>query len=306
MISILIQKILSMALMMALGTLLVKLKLLKSSDSRVLSIVTIYLIMPCIILTAFQIESTKDTREGLALALVAAVLIHVGMFLFMIPARKIWKLDAVEELSIFFPNCGALIVPLVIEVLGPSYVLYMSPFLVVHLFLLWSYGNTVISGENALSVRKILTNFNFISILAGLFLLFSGYRFPPVIADTMSSFSSMAGPMTMLVAGMLLGGMDLKEQLRNKRLWLVTALRLIVVPVLAVLFLKYSGIREFTSDGTSVVMVTLLAIIGPSASTLTQLAQVYDKDAEMAGAINVLTTMLCIVTMPLMIWLYQL
>ena len=46
-------------------------------------------------------------------------------------------------------------------------------------------------------------------------------------------------------------------------------------------------------------------ICTPSASTLTQMAQVYGKDADYASAINVVTTLLCIVTMPLMVALYQ-
>ena len=49
----------------------------------------------------------------------------------------------------------------------------------------------------------------------------------------------------------------------------------------------------------------MLAICTPSASTLTQMAQVYGKDADYASAINVVTTLLCIVTMPLMVALYQ-
>ena len=52
-------------------------------------------------------------------------------------------------------------------------------------------------------------------------------------------------------------------------------------------------------------LVSRFAICTPSASTLTQMAQVYGKDADYASAINVVTTLLCIVTMPLMVALYQ-
>ena len=52
-------------------------------------------------------------------------------------------------------------------------------------------------------------------------------------------------------------------------------------------------------------MITLLAMTTPSASTVTQMAQVYGKDADYASAINVVTTLCCIFTMPLMVTLYQ-
>ena len=57
--------------------------------------------------------------------------------------------------------------------------------------------------------------------------------------------------------------------------------------------------------GQTILLITLLATITPSASTITQMAQVYGKGADYASAINVATTLLCIVTMPLMVMVYQ-
>jgi len=70
-------------------------------------------------------------------------------------------------------------------------------------------------------------------------------------------------------------------------------------------FLKYSGIAGLADNGERILLVTLLATMTPSASTITQMAQVYGRDADYASAINVTTTLLCIVTMPVMIMLYQ-
>ncbi len=52
--------------------------------------------------------------------------------------------------------------------------------------------------------------------------------------------------------------------------------------------------------------MTLLAAAAPSASTINQMAQIYNHDAGYASAINVTTILLCIVTMPTMVALYQL
>ena len=65
-------------------------------------------------------------------------------------------------------------------------------------------------------------------------------------------------------------------------------------------FKKMSGILFLC------MLVSLLATCTPSASTITQMAQIYGKDADYASAINVVTTLLCIFTMPLMVALYQL
>ena len=99
--------------------------------------------------------------------------------------------------------------------------------------------------------------------------------------------------------------MDLKKLLSYHRLWWITLLRLVGIPLIGIVLLKYSSLAALVPEGRTILLVTLLAICTPSASTLTQMAQVYGKDADYASAINVVTTLLCIVTMPLMVALYQ-
>ena len=52
-------------------------------------------------------------------------------------------------------------------------------------------------------------------------------------------------------------------------------------------------------------LIVFLAVITPSASTVTQMCQVYGNDSKYASAVNVMTTLLAIVTMPLMVLLFQ-
>ena len=87
---ILTKKIISMAVMMLLGFLMVRLKLLKGSDSKVLSTVSLYIIMPCVLISSFQVEFTKEVREGILLALGAAVLVHAVLILVNEPMKR-WR-----------------------------------------------------------------------------------------------------------------------------------------------------------------------------------------------------------------------
>ena len=63
MILILIEKIISLFFIMLLGVLLVKSRILNAQDSRILSTLCIYLIMPCVILEAFQVNYTEEIRN---------------------------------------------------------------------------------------------------------------------------------------------------------------------------------------------------------------------------------------------------
>jgi predicted permease len=80
---------------------------------------------------------------------------------------------------------------------------------------------------------------------------------------------------------------------------------MIVCPAMVVLLLKFSGMATLLPDGKMILLISLLATITPSASTIAQMAQIYGKNGEYASVINVVTTIICIVTMPLMVWLYQ-
>lgn len=303
--AILAKKILSLFLVMGLGFVLVKKKILKAEDSKVMSVVSLYLIIPCVILSAFQVEYTEQIRDGLLLAFAASVLLHVGLILATEVFGKVFHLDALEKVSIIYPNAGNLIMPIVMAVLGDEWVIYASAFMSVQLILLWSHGKMTLCGEKKVDFKKIFTNVNMIAIMIGIVLFFGKLRFPRIMQDSIEMVGNMVGPIAMIITGMLIAGMSFKKIFSYKRIWLVTALRLIVVPVFCVLFLKYSGLAGMVPEGETILLITLLPAITPPASTLTQMAQIYGKDADYASAINVVATLLCIVTMPLMVMLYQ-
>ena len=306
MIIVLVNKIISLSLVMAMGWLLVKCGLLKSENSKVITTISMYLIMPCMILSAFQVDCTQEVRDGLFLAVIAAIIIHIIFIVLNIPLRKLLKLDVVEQSSVIYSNAGNLIIPLVTAILGKEWVIYTSAFIVVQLTLLWSHGKSLLCREKGFSLKKILLNINMITIAIGVIMFFTGLRLPPLINDTVDTVGGMIGPISMLIMGMVIGGLKLREILSYKRILIPTFLRLIIIPLIILPFLKYSGIASLASNGKSVLLITLLAVAAPSATSITQMSQLYGCDDKYACAINVITTILCIGSFPLMVFLYQL
>ena len=234
--------------------------------------------------------------HGLLLALAAAVLLHVGIIVVVNLLGHALHLDAVEKASMIYSNAGNLIIPIVTAVLGKEWVIYSSAFLSVQLFLLWSHAKSMLCGEKSFELKKVLTNINMIAILAGAALFLLHIQLPAVIEDSLDMVGSAIGPISMIILGMLMAGMNFKKILGYRRLWLVTALRLVGIPLAAVALLKLSGLAHLVPDGQTILLVSLLATCTPSASTITQMAQIYGKDADYASAINVVTTLLCIFT----------
>jgi predicted permease len=285
--------------------LLVRLGLLKGEDSRVLSTLSLYLIMPCVILSSFQIDQTEELRQGLGLAVGAAVVSHILLIAVTDLLRRPLNLQPVERASIVYSNAGNLIIPLVTSILGQEWVIYSSAYVSVQLVLLWTHGIATLQGKAAADLRKIVTNPNLIAILVGLVLFATGLRFPSPVEDAVTSLGAMLGPAAMLTTGMLIGGMEGRSLLRYQRVWLIALLRLVVCPLLCLGVLWLTGAKGLLPAAGEILLVTMLATMTPSASSITQMAQVYGGDASYAGVINVVSTLLCIITMPCMVLLYQ-
>ena len=305
-IGILIGKIAALFIVLFLGFLLVKCGIYKVNDSQILSRLCIYLAVPCSILSAFQVTYTPSIRSGLLLAVGAAILVHIVLITLFAILGPILHLNSIEKASIIYSNAGNLVIPLVSSILGADWVIYSSAYVSVQLFLLWSHGKMIICGETKPDLKKILTNVNMITILFGVLLFVTQISLPGPVDSAVRSLGAMIGPLAMLIAGMLIAGTTPKEVLSYPHIALVTLLRLVGVPLLTISLLKFSGLASLAENGRQILLVTLLATITPSASTITQMAQVYGKDARYAGAINVITTLLCMISMPIMVYLYQL
>lgn len=302
----LFEQILTLFIMMGCGFALVRMKLMKTTDSKVISTLSVYLIMPCVSLNAFQIDYTPDILEGFLMALGIALVIHVLFFLFCGFLKKAFHMTEVERLSVIYPNAGNLVIPLVAALFGDEWVIYASAFTSVQLFWQWTHANSVMSRQPGFNLKKIITNINLIAILIGLCMFLMKIKFPFVVGTVVKNMSSMIGPISMIMIGMMIGGQKLKSIFDNKRIYLVAAFRLLIAPLIGMLVLKAAGILfDFEAEKT-ILTIVFLACITPVSATTTQLSQLHNNEVEYCSAINVLTTLLCIITMPVMISLFDL
>ena len=172
--------------------------------------------------------------------------------------------------------------------------------------LLWTHASACLQGSGRLEWRKLLTNVNLIAIAAGALLYLLHISLPAPITSTLSSVGNMIGPMGMLLAGMAIAEVPLKKVFCTPRNYLPVFLRLLGVPLVIVLLLWAVHASLWIPDGKSILMTVYLSAITPACATVTSMAQLYDRDASHSSAIYVLSTLLSILTMPLMIGLFEL
>ncbi|MBQ2966727.1 MAG: AEC family transporter [Clostridia bacterium] len=303
--TLLLYKILQLALVMLLGFMLVKLRLIKTEDSTALSKISLYLLMPAAILNAFDVERTQEITKGLILAFAVAIVVHILLLIFDRIYLKLFKGTSTERASIIYSNAANLIIPIVSYVLGEEWVIYSCAFMSVQLIFLWTHGIQIFSSSEKISFRKILLNVNLIAIVIGGLLMFFGIRLPKFAKEVTSSLGSMIGTVGMLIAGILAANVDFKKMLKNKRLYLVLFMRMLVCPFLVLLLIKIIRANIDIVNADKILLISLLAAITPTAATIMQFAQIYKKDADFATAVNIVTTLVCIFSMPLFVLLYQ-
>lgn len=306
MISILLaKKIAEFFIFIILGFLIVRCNILKSIDSEVVTKLCIYLMTPAIIINAFQIDATGNVIKGLILAVFNAVIIHIVCIIIAKLYGRLTNATEVERASIIYSNGGNLIVPIVGSVLGDEWVVYSAAFVAVFNIFVWTHGRGMFAKEDGIPWKKILLNVNIISIGVGLFMLVFGFKFTGLASSVIASLADMVGPVSMIIVGMVLGGMKVQNIFSNNRIWGVICMRLIICPLVILLIMSLLPVESFVSGGDTVMLVSFLAACAPCAATINQFAILYSKNAEYASAINILSTLLCILTMPIMVYLFQ-
>ena len=302
---LLMEEIIKLFVIMFMGYAVVKAGLMKSSESKSVSVIMVYLVIPCVILNAFQVEYTPDVQKGLLLACAAAVAVHILFLLLTAILKKPLHLDVIERATIIYSNAGILVIPLVQELLGQEYVIYSSAYIDVQLILIWTHCKNMLCEEDKLEWKKVLLNVNIISIIAGVVLFIFRIQLPSGAQDVLNMMNNMIGPLGMLLAGMVIAEVPLKTVFTRKRIYLSAALRLFIYSVFVLGLMKVIQTFASIQDSKQILLTVYLASITPACATVTSMAQLYDKDAAYSSSLYVLTTLLSIATMPVMVGLFE-
>ena len=280
---LLMEEIAKLFAIMLMGYAVVKAGLMKSSESKSISVVMVYLVIPCVILNAFQVEYTPDVQKGLLLACVAAVLVHILFLMLTAILKNILHLDVIERAT----------------------VIYSSAYIAVQLILIWTHCKNMLCEEDKLEWKKVFLNVNIISIIVGVVLFICRVQLPSGVQDVMNMMNNMIGPIGMLLAGMVIAEVPLRTVFTKKRNYVSTVLRLIIYPIFVLILMKVINTFAGINDSKQILLTVYLASVTPACATVTSMAQLYDKDAAYASSLYVLTTLLSIATMPVMVGLYE-
>lgn len=286
-----------MSMLALTGVICYRKKLVDEKVNQSLSDLVLTVFTPVLLFTSFQ----KDYDSSLLYGLVTAVSLSLISFLVIWLIAKLVTRGqnadtaCVEQIAIIYSNCGFIGIPMAQGIFGTDGVLYMTAYVAVANFLLWTHGVIVMSGQADLkSVCRVFLAPTILSICLGVFCFFMQIRIPPILEEPLEMIANINTPMAMIVAGINIARTDLKRMATVLRLYWMSAVRLLIMPgALILLFRLLPG-----SDMVKTVMI--MASACPSGVTGTLFALRYGKDAVYASGIFALSTILSVVTIPLM------
>lgn len=297
---LLLQQMSVLFIFMILGYMCGKLKVLPDASAKSVSWIVVNIANPALILSASMSDEKMLQGEQLLKAFGIAILVFLFLIiisLFLPFLLRVPKEDkGVFRVMTIFSNIGFMGFPVVSAVYGETALMYASLFLFPYSILIYTYGIMAMRKETdaqgGLQWKKIF-NVGVIACVLSVCLYIADVSMPTMVKTTVMDLSKLTAPLSMIVIGQSMTHFKLGKLFTDVRLLLFSALKLIMIPILGILLLKL-----LISD-TMILGVCLIMLATPVGSMTAMLAQQYDGNYEMASRGVALTTLLSVVTIPL-------
>ena len=297
-ISILLRQIAIMALLMAVGILLSRRGFLSPQGTKDLGAILLRIIIPCVIVKSYI---TTYSRERLLELALSAGLALVAFILAMGIAYLVYgKRRRIENFAAAFCNAGFIGIPLAQAVIGDEGVFYMAASVALLNLFQWTYGVYIMTDrKDSIRAKTIVKNPVVIAIVVGIALFLSRLPVPGILTSTLGYIAGMNTPVAMILMGTYMAKLPWRKLL-DKRAYGCVLLRLVLIPaaVLAVFW-------ALPISNQNVALAAYLAAATPVGANICVFAQQYDCDYEFSVVTVCLSTVLSIVTVPLMVSLAQ-
>ncbi len=288
---------LQLFLLIAVGYLCKKIRILTKEAQKSLSDLLIYIILPCNIIVGFTsgIDVSKELLTCCLLALVISLVIQLFNTYATRHLFDRWPDGKahVAAYGMIVSNSSFIGIPVMEVLYGPIGVLYTAIFQIPIRFTMWSAGLALFTNvDRKTTVKKVLLHPCILACFIGFPMMVMEWSFTGVVQSTILSLSRCTSPVSMLVIGAILGDINLKK-LFDKHTFFFSFIRLLAFPTLVFLVLSLLKVDR-TLMGVSVLLTAM-----PAGSTTAILAQKYGGDAEYGASLIFVSTLLSIMTLPL-------
>ena len=286
-------------LFIAIGYLLSKVKLVKPEQSKILSVILVYVFLPCNVFKTFSTRFTPSYISQNYKLLLTSTAVLLVIFVAAHFVAKLFTKNRYErtiyEYSMLIPNYGYLGYSLAEALLGEAGLMNMMTFAIPASLYIYTIGYAKLT-KSGFSPKKLCSPTliaTFLGIAAGLLEL----PIPEFLTSVLTKASSCMSPVSMLLTGIVISGFPLKKILSNPKIYPLTAIRLLVLP------LVMGFLLQFICDTLTVQTTVMFLALSCGLNTVV-FPKLVDENCELGAGIALVSTVLACITLPLVLSLF--
>lgn len=281
-----------MFLLAGIGALMFRSGKISLEGSKSIGSILVNLSLPAVIINGFLVERTPERITGL---LLSALLAAVTLALAILAAWVCFRKDPMAQFAAAFSNPGFFGIPIILSCLDNGAIFYIAAYVAFLNLLQWSYGVSLLTGATeTITPKRLLTAPFVIAIEIGAFFLLTGFPVPGILAKAVTHLANLNTPLAMFATGVYLAQTDPKKMVRKAVLYKISVVKLLVVPLLAMVMLALLPKVYFDLK-----LTLLIAAACPTGTNIAVYAQLHDRDFGYAVETVAVTTILSLLTLPL-------
>ncbi len=292
-------QMLALLIMIGAGYFVTKKGMLDAHTNNQMSDLIVNIFNPMLVLAS----AANSVGQISLAAMKLAGIIAVGMFLaFIITGmvlsplfEKDRELRKIFQLMFVFSNVGFIGIPVISSIFGAEYVVYVSEFMLVYPLVFYTYGIALMDGKFSKDSLRAMVNPGTIAGLLAMAVILFEIQLPEFLNTAVTYLGNVTSPMALVAVGFALADSDIKKVFCQPRLYLFSVVKLLVLPLLLLPLLRFA---VGTSDLLSVCMVMFGMPVGNMPLIL---GNQRGLDVTACSAAIILSTVLCVLTVPVLL-----
>lgn len=290
-------------ILICLGILTMKVKIFDSHSLEAVSKLVIQVSLPSYIFINAISSATRQSLIDSLIVVPIAIILYVLFIIVSAIIEKVFRLQnnrkKVFRASLIFGNIGFMGIPLVTALYPDTALLYVSVFTIVDQVIFWTYGvlltQPVTDSRQRISPANLknLLSPPLLAIVLAIIFIMTGIHIPEVLSSALAAIGNTSMPLALVYIGGVLCTSDIRPVLKCGELYAGIIIKMIILPVACYLLMTSMGI---TGDmaGTLAFIIAL-----PGIEMVPMLAKANGSDGDYAVCAIMITTMACLVTLPI-------
>ena len=297
----------------AVGFLFTKTKILPEASSKIMAKLETWIFCPALSFMTMVRYCTVDTIRlhltNVAMATVGVLIaIAIAIPLSNLFAKKKTAENGIYRYALAFANSGYMGDPIVLALFGEAALAYYKLYGLPLSLATYTWGTSMLipKGEGKGGTLKQIFNAPTVALLIGVFFGLSGIgaHLPGFFTSALDSLKACMGPVAMLIAGATIAKYDFVAMLKKKKVYIATALRLVVIPTVIVCALF--GVKTLCDSlwgihiGNDVLFLAFFATGTPLGLNTIVFPEAYGGNPETGASMTMISHTLCVITIPIM------